>query len=207
MFIRDFMKYKPCRNVNVWPIFFGLLLLFSSYGVSGQNFIEYNSGNSSELVSSVQLTGGCNCNNATVYEIDFGESLSPGDVLIASAEVEVSTPPYQPLVGYNGYPISVVTAITITDSRYLVSQNNNSGFSGVFGFEVAEENGPNIFVPEKSRQVSTKVGSVVVPNDGVNYRYAYLWLRAASVLYQSSHAVQITPDAGRLSVVRIVSGG
>lgn len=142
-----------------------------------------DSGDSSELVTTIPVTSGGAYQKRVVYSVPVGD-LAPGDTLLVSSEMESTNN-----LGFN---VMQCSTITVTDSPTATA-----------GSDATETNCYNIS-PNMHHGVTPKVGSFAVTADMPD-AHVNLVVYSAAYLATASSTLKIEPDYGRL-VVTIIKG-
>jgi hypothetical protein len=163
----------------------GVLLagLVAAPNLTGGGPQVYNSGNTSERVTSLPVYKTGNVAKATVYCIDLGDPPAGGEVLQASGEFEATN--------YEEYETLVQSQLLLTSSCTATS-----------GVEITEGAGYN-FDLAVHHGTSAKTGALEVPA-GNSRRFVVMvaWAMTGWGNWQSGDTLRVEQDYGRLSVLR-----
>lgn len=140
-----------------------------------------DSGDSSELVTTIPVTKGAPYSKHVIYSVPVGD-LSAGDTLLVSSEMESTNN-----LGFN---VMQCSTLTVTDSPTATG-----------GLDATETNCYNIS-PNMHHGVTPKVGSLAITEDMAD-RYVNLVVYSAAYLATASSTLKIEPDYGRLVVTKI----
>jgi len=149
-------------------------------GHTAQSITVYDSGDNSELVSSIPVASGA-YQFQTVYSIPLGD-LHVGDTLLIQTEMETTND-----LGYN---VMIASYVLLGDSPTATK-----------GIEMTERNGYNVSA-NMHHGTMVKVGSYPVTEDLTN-QYANVVLYAASTRATATSTIAVEQDYGRLIITKI----
>jgi hypothetical protein len=151
--------------------------------------LAFNSGNSSEMVTSLPVTKTGNPDsNQVVYCVDIGAVPPAGTIIMASSEVEVTN-------DISSYPPLVASQIYFADTC-----------ASTAGSEITETNGENC-TNAQHHCTYVKSGAFTVTSqtitDHPDRHFVVLVVHAASgsYLWQAGDTVRVETDFGRLAVL------
>lgn len=141
----------------------------------------YNTGNFSEMISSLPVYQTGSVTKHTIFCVDLGSAPAAGEVLSIAADFEVTSElPYTVFVG----------------SQIRLSLTCAGG-----GIEITEANGTNLHTGIHHLSPS-RSGHLEVPAGAGQYVTLQAWSMAWSPQWDNSHSLIVEQDYGRMSVLR-----